>query len=110
VATTGRKLNDGLPLGEGYFGFVAGMSGHATEARAVLGELRARRERAYSAALPIALTYLGLGESAPAFQWVETALSEGDPFLGALMVFPGYDAVRNQSQFKRLAERLKLPI
>ena len=109
VATTGRKLNDGLPLGEGYFGFVASMSGHATEARAVLGELRARRERGYSAALPIALTYLGLGESAPAFQWLETALSEGDPFLGALMVFPGYDTVRDQPQFKRLAEQLKLP-
>src|SRR5215471_10493639 len=109
VATTGRKLNDGLPLGEGYFGFVAGMLGHATEARAVLGELRARRERGYSAALPIALTYLGLGESAPAFQWLETALSEGDPFLGALMVFPGYDTVRDQPQFKRLAEQLKLP-
>ena len=109
VASTGRKLNDGLPLGEGYFGFVAGILGHAIEARGVIGELRARRERGYVAALPIALTYLGLGESAPGFEWLETALSEGDPFLGSLIVFPGYDAVRDQSQFKRLAEQLKLP-
>jgi TolB-like protein len=110
VTSTGRKLNDGLPLGEGYFGFVAGLLGHANEARGVIEELRARRERGYGAALPIALTYVGLGESAPGFQWLETALSEGDPFLGSLMVFPGYDAVRDQPQFKRLAEQLKLPI
>jgi len=109
MASTGRKLNDGLPLGEGYFGLVAGILGHAIEARGVIEELRARRERGYSAALPIALTYLGLGESAPGFQWLETALSKGDPFLGSLMVFPGYDAVRDQPQFKRLAEGLKLP-
>ena len=110
VVSTGRKLNDGLPLGEGYFGFVAGLVGYVDEARGVIGGLRARRERGYTAALPIALTYLGLGESAPCFQWLETALSEGDPFLGSLMVFPGYDAVRHQPQFKRLAEQLKLPI
>ena len=79
------------------------MLGHASDARGVLGDLRARRERGYSAALPIALTYLGLGENAHGLQWLETALEEGDPFLGSLMVFPGYDAIRNQPQFKRLA-------
>jgi tetratricopeptide (TPR) repeat protein len=108
VVRTGRKLNDGLPLGEGYFGFVAGMLGHAIEARAVIGELRARREQGYGAALPIALTYLGLRESAPALQWLETALSEGDPFLGSLMVSPAYDAIRDQPRFKRLAQQLNL--
>ncbi len=109
-ASTGRKLNDGLPLGEGYFGLVAGMLGHAIEARGVIGELRARRERGYSAALPIALTYLGLGESAPGIQWLETALEEGDPFMGSLMVFPAYDAIRDQPRFKRLVQQLSLSI
>jgi TolB-like protein len=108
VANTGRKLNDGLPLGEGYFGFVAGTLGHAMEARGVIGELQARRERGYSGALPVALTYLGLGEGALAFQWLETALSEGDPFLGSLMVFPGYDGIRNEPQFKRLTAQINL--
>ena len=54
-------------------------------------------------------TYLGLGETAEALQWLETALAERDPFLGSLMVFPGCDAIRDQTQFKRLAEQLKLP-
>jgi TolB-like protein len=109
VASTGRKLNDGLPLGEGYFGFVAGILGHAKEAREVIEELRARRERGYSAALPIALSYVGLGESGPGLQWLETALKEGDPFLGSLMVFPAYEAIRDHPEFRRLARELKFP-
>jgi asparagine N-glycosylation enzyme membrane subunit Stt3 len=59
--------------------------------------------------LPIAVTHLGLGETAAGFQWLETALAERDPFLGSLMVFPAYDAIRNQPKFRRLAEQLKLP-
>jgi len=108
VASTGRKLNDGLPLGEGYFGLVAGMLGHAIEARGVIEELRARRERGYSGALPIALSYLGLGESVAGLHWLETALAERDPFLGSLMVFPAYDRIRDRPEFRRLARELEL--
>jgi TolB-like protein/tetratricopeptide (TPR) repeat protein len=109
MANTGRKLNDGLPLGEGYFGYVAGVLGHIAEARSVVRQLEARREEGYGPALPIAWTYLGLGETAASFQWLETALAERDPFLGSAKVFPAYDAVRNQPQFQRLVDQLKLP-
>jgi tetratricopeptide (TPR) repeat protein len=108
MANMGRKLNDGLPLGEGYFGYVAGVLGHTLEARGLVRELEARRKGAYSAALPIAWTYLGLGESPAALEWLETAFTERDPFLGSVMVFPGYDSVRDQERFKRLAHQLKL--
>ena len=108
VANKGRKLNDGLPLGEGYFGYAAGVLGHTVEARSVVGELEARREKGYGPALPIAWTYLGLGETAAGLEWLETALAEREPFLGSLMVFPAYDAIRDQARFKRLAQQLKL--
>jgi len=108
TANKGRKLNDGLPLGEGYFGYVAGVLGHPTEARRVVGELVARREGGYGPALPIAWTYIGLGETAAALEWLETALAEHDPFLGSAMVFPAYDAIRDQARFIRLARSLKL--
>jgi TolB-like protein len=108
MANMGRKLNDGLPLGEGYFGYVAGALGHAVEARGVIQELEARRERGYSAALPVAWTYLGLGETAASLEWLETALAEHDPFLGSAMVFPAYDGIRNQARFMRLTRELKL--
>jgi tetratricopeptide (TPR) repeat protein len=109
IANTGRKLANGMPLGEGYFGYLAGVTGHTVEARGVVDSLRARREKGYGPALPIAVTCLGLGETAAGFQWLETALAERDPFLGSLMVFPDYDAIRNQPKFRWLAEQLKLP-
>jgi len=108
MANTAKKLNDGLQLGEGYFGYVAGVLGHTVEARSVVGKLEARREKGYSPALPIAWTYLGLSETTAALEWLETALAEHDPFLGSAMVFPGYDSIREQARFKRLAHQLKL--
>jgi TolB-like protein/tetratricopeptide (TPR) repeat protein len=110
AANMARKLADGLPVGEGYFGYLAGMLGKEAEARTVAGQLQARREKGYSAAIPIAWTYLGLGETSAALEWLDTSFAERDPFLGSLLVFPAYDAIRNQPQFKRLAEQLKLPI
>ncbi len=108
TAMKGRKLNDGLPLGEGYFGYVAGVLGRTVEARSVIEELQARRQKHYSPALPIAWTYLGLREAASALEWLETALAEHDPFLGSAMVFPAYDAIRDQARFMRLTRELKL--
>jgi len=108
AANTGKTLNDGLPLGEGYFGYVAGVMGHTVEARSVIKELQARRQRAYSPALPIAWTYLGLGETASVLEWLETALAEREPYLGSLIVFPGYDAIRHHARFRQLTRELKL--
>lgn len=108
MASQGKKLNDGLPLGEGFFGYLAGLLRHTVEARGVAGELEARREKGYGPALPIAWTYLGLDEADSALAWLETAFAECDPFLGSAMVFPGYDAVRDQARFIRLTRELKL--
>ena len=110
MANKGRKLNDGLPLGDGHFGYVAGVLGHITEARSVLRELESRREGGYGPALPIAWTYLGLSETPSALEWLETALAEHDPFLGSAMVFPAYDAIRDQGRFMSLTHELNLPI
>jgi TolB-like protein len=110
MANTGKKLNDGLPLGEGYFGYIAGVLGHTAVARTVIKELQARRENGYGPALPIAWTYLGLGETLVGLEWLETALAERDPFLGSAMVFPAYDPIRDQARFKRLAHQLKLGV
>jgi len=109
IASMGRKLAGGMPLGEGYFGYLAGVLGHAVEAREVVKKLEAGREKGYVPALPIVWTRFGLGEKSEALDWLETALAERDPFLGSLMVFPAYEAIRNQPKFKRLAEQLKFP-
>jgi TolB-like protein len=108
MANAGRKLNDGLPLGEGYFGYLAGVLEHSVEARNVVAELVARREKGYGPALPVAWTHLGLGETSAALEWMETALAEREPFLASVMVFPAYDGIRDQPRFRRLANQLKL--
>jgi TolB-like protein/tetratricopeptide (TPR) repeat protein len=110
MASMGRKLAGGMPLGEGYFGYLAAVLGHTVEARSVVRKLEIRREQGYSPALPIAWTYVGLGETVAALDWLETALAEHDPFLGSALVFPGYDAIRDQPRFRRLEHQLKLSI
>jgi tetratricopeptide (TPR) repeat protein len=109
MANTGRKLVDCMPIGEGYFGYVAGVLGYTAEARQVVENLLSRREKCYIPALPIVQTHLGLGETADAMRWLHTALAERDPFLGSLMVFPAYDLIRDQPEFRRLTSELKLP-
>ena len=108
TAKMGAKLNDGLPVGEGFFGYLAAVSGHTVEARAVLEKLQARRATGYIPALPIAWTYLGMGETNTGLEWLETAMAEREPYMGSLNVFPGYDSVRDQTRFKRLVHELGL--
>ena len=108
MASTGRKLAGGMPLGEGYFGYLAGVLGHTAEGREGVEKLEARREKGYVPALPIVWTYLGLGETTEALRWLGKALAERDPFLGSLMVSPAYDAIRDRPEFRRLAHELKL--
>jgi hypothetical protein len=108
IASMGRKLAGGMPLGEGYFGYLAGVLGQTVEAREVVEKLEAGREKGYVPALPIVWTYLGLAETAEALHWLGKALAERDPFLGSLMVFPAYDAIRDRPEFRRLAHELKL--
>jgi TolB-like protein/tetratricopeptide (TPR) repeat protein len=109
MASMGRKLAGGMPLGEGYFGYLAAALGHSVEAREIVEKLEAGREQRYVPALPIVWTYLGLGETAAALQWLETALAERDPFLGSLMVFPAYEPIRDYPEFTRLARELEFP-
>jgi len=109
MASMGRKLAGGMPLGEGYFGYLAAVLGHMVEARQIVEKLEAGREKGYVPALPIVWTYLGLGETAEALHWLETALAERDPFLGSLMVFPAYEPIRDHPEFRRLARELRFP-
>jgi hypothetical protein len=108
MASMGKRLAGGMPLGEGYFGYLAGVLGHTVDAREVVEKSEAGREKGYVPSLPIVWTHLGLGQKSDALDWLETALAERDPFLGSLMVFPAYDAIRDHPKFERLAQELKL--
>ncbi len=109
LSNKARSLSSGQPLCDGYFGYVAGVSGHMAQARAVLKELKARRLQGYSPALAIALTYNGLGDASSCLDWLDTAFEERDPFLMELAVWPGYDPLRSRARFRTLMRKLQLP-
>jgi TolB-like protein/Tfp pilus assembly protein PilF len=106
MAQRGRSLGHSQALCEGQFGYVAGVLGRTTEARAVIAELTARRQRSYSPALPIAWTLLGLGDMDACLQWMEIALNEHEPYLASASVFPAYDPLRSHEKFIRLLEQI----
>jgi TolB-like protein len=106
MANKGRLLGGGQPLVEGQFGYVAGLTGHASEAYAVLDLLKTRRGSGYCPATPIAWTHLGLGEFDACFEWLEIAFHEGEPYLATVLAFPGYDRLRGDRRFESLIRRM----
>ena len=103
-----RELDPNSPASEGQFGYVAGRAGHAGEARAALKTLQARRDSGYSPAIPMAWTCIGLGDIDAALTWLELAFDEQEPYLAAMLVFPGYDRFRQHPRFISLIKRLHL--
>ncbi len=106
VAQRGRTLGRGQPLCEGQFGFAAGVLGRTSEARDVIAELISRREGSYSPSLPIAWTFLGMGDFDSSLHWLEIAFDECEPYLASASVFPGYDPLRSNERFSRLQEQI----
>ncbi len=99
-----KELGRGLPFCEGGFGYIAGTLGHTAEARDVIADLTGRRDRSYGPALPIAWTWLGLGDVESCLHWMQTALDEREPYLAAVAVAPIYDGVRSNPKFRRLLQ------
>jgi TolB-like protein len=106
MAQRGRTLGHGQPLCEGQFGYAAGVLGRTSEARDVIAELISRRERSYSPSLPIAWTFLGIGDLDSSLRWMEIALDEREPYLASTSVFPGYDPLCAHERFIRLQEQI----
>jgi DNA-binding winged helix-turn-helix (wHTH) protein/Flp pilus assembly protein TadD len=106
AAQKSRELGCGLPFSEGQLGYVAGKLGHSALARNVIEDLTARRDHGYGPALPIAWTWLGLGDFDSCGRWLETALKEREPYLAAAAVAPVYDPLRSTPEFVRLLRRV----
>jgi len=89
-------------------GWVLAKAGRTGEARALLGELVARRERGYVSAVAFATLYLGLGEHEDALEWMERAYDERRGWMAYLAIHPLLDPVREEPRFRALVNRLKL--
>jgi serine/threonine-protein kinase len=74
------------------------VSGHETEARALLRDLLARSQHERVSGAGLALLYDALGERAPALQWLRKSVAEYDVDLILENHNPRFDAIRRDPQ------------
>jgi tetratricopeptide (TPR) repeat protein len=90
-------------------GFVYAQAGRRAEATSILDELNERRSsKQFVSPFEIALIYTGLGEKDQAFEWLEKAKTERDPFLIYIKTDPNFDSLRGDPRFDSLLHQVGL--
>ena len=89
-------------------GYAHGRAGHAAEARALLAELTALAAAAHVSPMWMALVHVGLGESDPAFTWLDRACAERDGSLVLITSAIEFDPLRADPRFAALLEKMGL--
>src|SRR5262249_46952312 len=103
VEISGRAAYMLSVLGSAYAG-----AGRRPEAAKVLEELHDRSKREYVMPLLFAWVHAALGETDAAFEWLERAYEDRDPFLTMAKVVPVFDKLRPDPRFDRLLRRMRL--
>jgi serine/threonine-protein kinase len=108
VLREARGLPGAGPYSLSSLGWVLAKAGKTGEARALLAELVALKERGYVSAVAFATLCLGLGEHEDALDWMERAYDERRGWLAYLAIHPLLDPVREEPRFRALVKRLRL--
>ena len=90
-------------------GHALGTVGRTGEAREILEELRARREKAYLSPYWISIVHLGLGETEQALDCLETGYEERAAYMNCIHVYSHFDPVRGHPRFKAIVRKMNLP-
>jgi tetratricopeptide (TPR) repeat protein len=88
-------------------GHVFAVSGRKEEAMKIVKDLETRDDRNPSAGADIALIYVGLGDQHQAMIWLNSAYEAR--FKASILLRPGFDPLRSDTQFKDLRRRIGLP-
>jgi TolB-like protein/Tfp pilus assembly protein PilF/DNA-binding XRE family transcriptional regulator len=102
------KMSGDVTFATAGLGHLYGTAGKVAEARAVLGELSARAQRAYVPAYDIALVCAGLGWKDQAFAFLSQAYEERSGWIAYLKVDPRLDLLRGDVRFVDLLRRVRL--
>jgi TolB-like protein/tRNA A-37 threonylcarbamoyl transferase component Bud32/Flp pilus assembly protein TadD len=79
------------------------------EAQRILSDLESVRETGYTSGTALAILHAGLGDTTRAFQWLDTAAKDQDPFLIYFFVVdPILDGLRKSERGKALLGRMNL--
>jgi tetratricopeptide (TPR) repeat protein len=92
----------------GWLGLVLGLGGKAAEARDVLGRLEMMTTRTFVPPTSFAWTYLGLGETDRAFDWLDRAVEGRDQFMMPIRSYPFLDPIRSDPRFAVLLRKMNL--
>jgi TolB-like protein/Flp pilus assembly protein TadD len=103
-----RSLPGGNPLILGALGHGYAVSGNRREAERLLKQLNDLSTRRYTSPISTVLIYIGLGERDRAFEWLDRAYEDHDPWLTWLAVDPIFDTLRPDPRFGILLRKVGL--
>ena len=92
----------------GWLGLVLGLGGRTAEARDVLGRLEVRATSTFIPPSSFAWTYLGLGETDRAFEWLDRAIEGRDQFMMPIKSYGFLDPIRSDPRFAALLRKMNL--
>jgi TolB-like protein len=100
----------GNPLILGELGHCYGLMSRTAEARQLLEDLEEISRRVYVSPFCAAFVHLGLGNRDEVFQRLEQALEERSRALLWIGVDPRFEVLRTDARFRRLLQRMGLPV
>jgi tetratricopeptide (TPR) repeat protein len=103
VTRSGRR-----PLELAFLGNAYGLNGQSEDAQQVLRELNRRVVREYISPLCQAIVYMGTGDRDRAFEWLERARKENDPWLTENSSDLVFEPLRSDPRWQALKKRLGL--
>jgi serine/threonine protein kinase/Tfp pilus assembly protein PilF len=103
------KLSGGSPLMRAALAHTFATAGRTEEALQMLDDLTKLAKRKYVAAHFFAGIHIGLGENGRAIDYLEKSYEEHSHWLIYLHIDPSMDALRDDSRFENLLQRVGLP-
>jgi len=99
---------DTTPALAAAFGYVHAMAGRVEEASTMLDELERLSPDKHVSPYSMTLMYIALGREDQAFEWLDKAYQERDPWLVFLNVNPLLDDLRPDSRFTESLRKMNL--
>jgi len=105
----GDQLSNSHPAALAGLGQAYGMAGRKAEARQFIDKLRALSKTRYVSPYFMACVWIGMGDTAQAFECLEKDYQERGSWMAHLKVDPILDGLRSDPRFKNLIQRVGLP-
>lgn len=102
------ELTGNSPYMMGWLGQALANNGDKDEAQAILELLHKIASQAYVPPTSFAWTYLGLGETDLAFEWVSKAIDARDANIIPIKSYPFLDPFRDDPRYKTLLQQMNL--